>query len=217
MSKRNSNEIKCQNCGKENTVIMWSSLNGDLDPEAKQALINGTLFLFECKHCHHQANVVYAPILYHDMKHEAMVWFVSQDSIDEAQEAFQSIDGKGMGMQAYRKRIVTNPAALREKAIIFENGLDDRVIEIIKLIHLFRIWEDHPDAKIQEAFFMIRDEKYVLAFFGEKTMVAEFDQDLYDKVSKEHVEAFCDANGEAMLIDRRWAQARLGVAQPIYP
>ena len=36
----------------------------------------------------------------------------------------------------YRKRIVTNQNALREKAIIFENELDDRVVELIKLLYL---------------------------------------------------------------------------------
>ena len=65
MSLENKEIIKCPECGKENEFIVWQSLNGDLDPEAKQKLLDGTLFQFKCSGCGYESNVSY-PTLYHD-------------------------------------------------------------------------------------------------------------------------------------------------------
>lgn len=55
----------------------------------------------------------------------------------------------------YRKRIVTNQNALREKAIIFENELDDRVVELIKLLYLLDVQDKFPEVNIVEGYFLV--------------------------------------------------------------
>lgn len=157
MSKERKEIVTCPKCNKESDYIIWESLNGDLDPEAKKELMDGTLFQFNCPHCGHQCNVDYG-MLYHDMAHQVMVYYVSEDSVEKTQKMFSDIDGKiGIPMPGYRKRIVTNQNALREKAIIFENELDDRVIELIKIFYLANAQERFPDANVEAAFFLIHD------------------------------------------------------------
>ena len=68
----------------------------------------------------------------------------------------------------YRKRRVTNQNALREKAIIFENELDDRVVELIKLLYLFDVQDIFPEVNIVEAYFLVLEGKYIIQFMGEK-------------------------------------------------
>ncbi|MBN3018528.1 hypothetical protein JXX18_22545, partial [Ruthenibacterium lactatiformans] len=69
--------------------------------------------------------------------HQTMIYYVSENSVEEIQKMFSDKDGEsGFLIPGYRKRIVTNQNALREKAIIFENELDDRVVELIKLLYL---------------------------------------------------------------------------------
>ena len=45
MSKERIQKITCPECGQEIEMVIWDSLNGDLDPEAKAQLLNGTLFI----------------------------------------------------------------------------------------------------------------------------------------------------------------------------
>ena len=44
MSMERKETVTCPECGQEQDFIVWHSLNGDLDPEAKQRLLDGTLF-----------------------------------------------------------------------------------------------------------------------------------------------------------------------------
>ena len=43
MSLRRKKTVACPKCNKESDYLFWESLNGDLDPEAKTQLIDGTL------------------------------------------------------------------------------------------------------------------------------------------------------------------------------
>ena len=44
MSLRRKKTVACPKCNKESDYLFWESLNGDLDPEAKTQLIDGTFF-----------------------------------------------------------------------------------------------------------------------------------------------------------------------------
>ena len=80
MSMERKETITCPECGHTQDFIIWQTLNGDLDPEAKQQLLDGTLFRFECNKCGHKSNVDYG-ILYHDMMHQAMIYYVDENSV----------------------------------------------------------------------------------------------------------------------------------------
>lgn len=47
MSLRRKKTVACPKCNKESDYLFWESLNGDLDPEAKTQLIDGTFFQFK--------------------------------------------------------------------------------------------------------------------------------------------------------------------------
>lgn len=85
MSRKRIKKITYPKCGHTQDYILWQSLNGDLNPEAKQELLNGTLFRFNCKNCGYESNVDYT-ILYHDMMHNAMVYYVDEDSVEQTIE-----------------------------------------------------------------------------------------------------------------------------------
>lgn len=196
MSMERKEAITCPKCGKESEFTIWSSLNGDIDPEAKHTLMNGTLFAFECSHCGYKTNVCY-PILYHDMAHSVMIYFVDEASVEQTKAMFSEIDEKPEMISAgYRRRIVTNQNSLREKAIIFDNELDDRVIEVIKLVFLANAQKQYKEANIKEVFFLISDGKYMLQFIGDQNLSAEFDRDLYDRIAKDYSARFPEDDSE---------------------
>ena len=107
-------------------------------------------------------------------------------------------------MEGYRRRIVTDQNSLREKAIIFENGLDDRVVEIIKLIYFSNLRQSHSDAKIDVAYFMVTNGEYQIHFLGETPLTAVVDASLYEKIAHDFADKIANAEAD-YIIDLGWA------------
>ena len=206
MSKERRETVTCPECGNVQNFIVWQSLNGDLNPEAKQQLLDGTLFRFVCSKCGYTSHVDYN-MLYHDMTHKAMIYYVKEEFVEQTIDAMTDAENKmGVAMSGYRKRIVTDQNTLREKAIIFEHGLDDRVIEIIKFIYLANANENFPEAKIKTIYFLMVDDKYTLALIGDSQLSAEISNNMYDEVKAEFVERLETADDNGFIaVDVRWA------------
>lgn len=205
MSMKRKETITCPACGQAQDFIVWHSLNGDLNPEAKQRLLNGTLFHFECSNCGHRSNVNYG-MLYHDMTNQVMVYFVDKDSVEETLATMNDAEKKiGIPMPEYRKRVVTDQNALREKAIIFDQKLDDRVIEIIKLIYYSNASRQVPDTNINAVYFLVADGKYILQFIGDKPLSAEVPAEMYEKIKRKFAERLETVGDNEALVDLHWA------------
>ncbi|MBQ7541573.1 MAG: CpXC domain-containing protein [Clostridia bacterium] len=205
MSMRQKKTITCPKCAHVQDYVVWQSLNGDLDPEAKQQLLDGTLFRFECSKCGQKIMVNYG-MLYHDMSNKAMVFFVDKGSVDEALATMRDNEQRfGMGKAGYHQRIVTDQNALREKAIIFDQKLDDRVIEIIKLFCYPNAVKRAPDANIRSVYFMAADGKYSLEFIGDKSFSAELPAGMYERIKDGFEEQLNAAGDKEARIDSRWA------------
>lgn len=205
MSMERKEILACPKCGHKQDFVIWQSLNGDIDPVAKQQLLDGELFNFKCEECGNVSNVDY-PILYHDMTHEAMIYYVDDNSVEQAYQAMVGAENKiGIEMSGYRRRIVTKQNSLREKAIIFDYGLDDRVIEIIKLIYHTNANDQVSDVKIDDVYFLVSDDKYLLAFIGDKPLSVEVPVSLYDDIKKDFSERFNLMGDKEPIIDYSWA------------
>lgn len=204
MSMKRKETVTCPECGQEQDFVVWHSLNGDLDPEAKQRLLDGTLFHFECSNCGHRSNVNYG-MLYHDMTNQVMVYYVDEDSVEETLATMNDVENKIGPMPEYRKRIVTDQNALREKAIIFYQKLDDRVIEIIKLIYYSNACKQVPDANIDAVYFLVADGKYILQFVGDTPLSAEVPVEMYEEIKRDFAEQLAVAGDKDALVDLHWA------------
>ena len=78
MSSSSMEELTCPRCGKKSSYRIWRSINTTLDPEMKQAVRDGSAFLFTCPHCNNTTHVEYG-FLYHQMEDEMMIYVVSSD------------------------------------------------------------------------------------------------------------------------------------------
>jgi len=104
-------------------------LNSSLNPEAREALLDGSLLRFQCKDCGEASELVY-PMLYHDMERSVMLWLVLSREETEAKSAFGLNDAF---MRHYQFRFVYTWEQLVEKIRILESELDDRLVELVKL------------------------------------------------------------------------------------
>ena len=213
MSMERTESVTCPKCGNVSDFIVWGSLNADIDPDAQAQLIDGSIFHFTCPECGCKTNVNYG-MLYHDMSNRAMVYYVQEESIDKTIAMIEDVNGKmdafeQMLRAGYRTRIVTSQNSLREKALIFKCGLDDRVIELGKLFLIAHAGQQHPDAEFSAVFFNESEGNYYFEFIGEQYMQAEFPRSFYDKIAEELSDRFPEEN--AFIVDLAWAKSVLGI------
>lgn len=81
MSMKRIMEIECPGCGSNREVLVWKSINAQLNPEAKEDLLNGKVNLFCCGNCSVQAPIA-IDLLYHDMEKEFCVQFFPFNKMD---------------------------------------------------------------------------------------------------------------------------------------
>ena len=123
-------QLKCPNCGKAFEVEAVAAINTERDPELKERLLSGELFIRECPHCCARTLAKF-PLLYHDPAEKLMIW-LSDGSADT--EARMQAAVTGNDFEGYTGRIVDTPGALIEKVKIFDAGLDDISLEMAKFV-----------------------------------------------------------------------------------
>lgn len=221
MSRSYRSDITCPACGTNGEIILWESLNNVLNPDEAQQLIDGSLFKYHCPHCGIETDVFY-PCLYHDMKGHAMVQLVDESSIKQAIDMLDRLQSdvmfRKMTTEAnYQHRVVTSQNSLREKALIFRDGRDDRVLEILKLLVLKQL--AHTEAEFEalandaELFYLCQTPagKLELALFivqkdgsWSKPQTVEVPQDLYAQANQ-IVDRRSRRIESTYIIDQNWA------------
>lgn len=215
MSNKTIENITCPICKHKDKFAIWDNISVLSNPEIQKSLIDGKLFLYECKNCGNATHVFY-PCIYNDEKNKVMIHLVEEKDIDSTVEAIKltaqrlkeinldNLSFKLPGMDlSYKKRVVSNVDSLREKAIIFKNELDDRVIEIIKLLYYIRACDDHPTLNISDAYFFIENGEYRIQFIGDRMFSAIIQKGLYDEIKHIYVDNLNE--DKDFIINMLWA------------
>jgi hypothetical protein len=135
MSKVKEIDVTCPYCMAEGTFHYWQSINVTTNPELKSSVLDGSIFQYICKEC--QGGVdVRTTYLYHDMDLRLMVYLIpdttENKSIAEVREEFLLTGVVDSLPEQYITRLVTDFRGLQEKILLFDNGLDDKIIEMLK-------------------------------------------------------------------------------------
>lgn len=212
MSRHSMEKITCPKCGCESDFMIWSSINTVLDPEMFEKVRTGEAFAFTCPECGHTAGVEYG-CLYHQMNDEMMIYYVPDpDGVEKAYDMFRG-DSKvselmGKMQDNYLYRIVQSKNELREKLFIFDAGLDDRAIEIIKVFYAQKLREDNPEISVDEIRFEAGENDEIgLVFIAEGRPVAscQIGREFYDIIMVEYVSKMPDIRKDEIIIDWDWA------------
>lgn len=124
MSTSMVKEIACPQCGASEKLTLYAGINVEDNPELKEKILDESLFDFRCERCGYGAQMAY-PLVYHDQKAGYMIALYRTDSKGNKVEAGAAISG-------IIKRRVENLAELKEKILIFDAGLDDVAVELVK-------------------------------------------------------------------------------------
>ncbi|MCQ2146359.1 MAG: CpXC domain-containing protein [Bacteroidales bacterium] len=131
MASISSVTVNCSKCSGSHEVSIYNSINVAQDPELKESVKTGAIFIWECPHCG-SINLIKYPCLYHDPDTKFMVWLLPEGSISEDKVALLSSQLEGL--DGYTLRRVTDVGNLIEKVNILDSNLDDRIIEMCKYV-----------------------------------------------------------------------------------
>ena len=149
MSIINEALAPCSKCGQQHKVTVYKSINISDNPELKDKVRSGELFLWECPHCG-QVNLAKYETLYHDPAAKLMFWLIPSGEISESQMQAITLHTKAMG--GYTLRRVNDMGSLMEKVLVSEAGLDDVVVEMVKYVTKLEMVQKLVDQDKKESF-----------------------------------------------------------------
>ena len=156
-------ELECPKCGHKHSLRKYKVINVTEKAKLKEDILKNRLFQFSCDSCEYMAPLTYDS-LYVDSQRNIMIYMtpVMNTEIKEEIAALEQEQGPD-------KRLVDNINDLKEKIMIADNHLDDRVIEIIKIMYLDQIKKEmEEDTLLNILFDYNRDNYCFLVFFQKK-------------------------------------------------
>ncbi len=203
MSKVSETEWSCARCASVSKQRLWDSVNVTLEPALRERALSGDLFRMTCPSCGDGVHAQY-DCLYHDMKQTFMIQLTHVDRVEQVSAALAEAAKQMTMRDKYRMRIVTSFHDMLEKVLVFEAGLNDGVVELIKVLMPAQE-EALRDAMLR---FQAVTEEGELAFAivrpGGKQQYAVLPRGLYDDLAKEAFQemfAFADVRGSWLRVD----------------
>lgn len=150
-------EISCPECGAVNRVDLWPGMDHREKPLLRKKVLEESLFYWVCPHCGYQALMEY-PCVYHDRDLGFLLCLLPEGT-GEVPDRLPPLPEK------LRLRLVTTPAQMKEKVLLFESGYDDVAMELVKY-SLTQLVVEKWHIPSATAYFTKADEKEIeFAFF----------------------------------------------------
>jgi len=202
-------EITCPKCKAKSKMQLRACVNVSLHPEEKEQVLNGSFFRYTCKECGEQVPVVY-PCLYDDMGQALMVYILP----DKTEEALEKLNAQQdtwsphmlKAAMVCTMRAVRNQNELCEKIKIFDNGLDDRYVELTKAFVFSMFSKDHPEIKATQVLYERKNgqDGFVIITDEGKTLFAAIPDGLYDEIIRMFSDKLPKKKTAYELIDAGW-------------
>lgn len=171
MSLNTKKHLPCPECGQMSDVTVWNAITVSDSPDLKEDILRGKVNFFVCGSCGYRALMPDA-MLYHDEEKKLIVSFSPCSDKAVEQELYEKVrqtseeSGELKKLEGYNLRFITDINDLMEKILIFDNGLNDKVVEVIKLMVLSQDLEKSQQRMCRlgkrdgdNLEFMIRDTK----------------------------------------------------------
>lgn len=189
MSEVKKQMIACPKCGREIEIEVWDSIDIPYDMEQKEKVLKNTFFKAGCDTCKITFPIGYK-CLYNDMEQKYLIWMApkleedEQKDIEEYNERLKTDSHLKLAQGGYTYRIVRNDNELREKVLIFDEGLDDRYIETMKMVYV-PVFKKNlaKDSRIMGLYFDKKEDggyQWVIVFDNRQPMIADVNMDIYE-------------------------------------
>lgn len=163
--------VTCPACGREHDVQLVQNINTQKDPDAKEKLLAGDFNVLACE-CGRRTQLV-SELLYYDPISELTI-YVSPDPA-KGDTVFESVGAHGT------QRVVPSLNALVEKVKISDAGLEDWVIEMVKVLLLASLPE--PDLDIVLLFDHVDGDRIHWVMFGTEPRAMQSPMAAYERLA----------------------------------
>lgn len=223
MTRYNKELVSCPFCSQENNVMIYESVNMQLDLTLWGKIKDGSLFQFSCRKCGKIIKLSY-PFWFHDMESQLIVYYTPEtddEKLDDILEGLNKMIGGMSHLQhefgiSERYRFVNDFKDLMEKEFIFSDGLDDRIVEIMKRVVETQVLDEmrksQPNIEVlgssQELYWInskTGKRQIVFLFEENEDVVVEFDSKLYEIIKDEFSDKISFEEGKVLEIDYIWS------------
>jgi hypothetical protein len=184
--------VTCPACGQERDASLVQSINTQNDPDAKRKLLAGDFNVLTCD-CGRRTQLV-SELLYTDPISDLTI-YVSPER-GKGEQVFESVGAHGT------QRLVPSPNALVEKIKIADAGLEDWVVEMVKVLLLASLPE--PDLDRVLLFDRVEDERIHWVMFGTEARAMQSPMAAYQRLA---ARTQARPKPTERQIDRMWAVA----------
>lgn len=202
MTQENYYKFACPQCETEDYIEPFTRINVSLDPKKRQEIEDFSIFEWTCPNCS-KVSLVLRPCLYHDSAERFMVWFSTEKTPAPSVRDFAQLSD-------YTLRYTDSPNAFREKVNILERHLDDRAVELTKLILYMQLNRDGMDL-VDLVFHDLTSQSLVFVAVlpqGEEQQIT-MSLTTYEKLANDVREILYTPTGEFLTIDLNWAKESL--------
>lgn len=213
MSETVTKSVICPKCRQQTATSILISANTVDEPDIREAVLNETIFRWKCKKCGFTTRF-HHPFLYNDIENKFMVYYIPQ--VERPKVVDQKLEAQYADLRDIKKRIVPDINTMKEKIILFEQGLDDMAMELTKLAVAEVVSKD-TGHNVYAGFFTGLDaEKNNVSFQffvgGDKrSYIQETRLDIYKRslgIVRKHF-AKLDTQQGFLNINRQWAKDSL--------
>lgn len=208
-------KFKCPGCGQEMIKNLHEFVDVSTDPEYKTQIMNGEFFMEKCPGCGDETLAEY-PFMYMDPSKKLNI-YMAPGHDKELLEQLNSLELSESDLDPEAVfRVVNDGAALLEKILIFDQGRDDRILELYKALIYGNIKEDWPKVKREDLlYFVDGEEDYFIVWdytnaAGEQLTV-NIDEELYDRLTEDYSPVLEIPVGKYAEVNAAWLAERIEV------
>lgn len=201
ISTKKMDTAKCPQCHQESPLEMWTIIDAQHDPILREQIFDGSLFAWQCEHCGNKIGVL-NDLIYLDGANRFVV-ALNRKNRENAIPIENWPEIKKENYDVFR--VVHSFLGLCEKMVCFENGRNDRALELFKLLLISQMENDDVDYFVYEG----EDESGLLMRAwkdGKQQGLFAAPPDLYiqmeERMEQSGIE---DATDQLECIDQQWA------------
>lgn len=217
MAEVKTQKITCPQCKREVDINVWSKVDVPYDAPQREQVLRNTFFKVGCENCKATFTIAYN-CKYNDMERKYLLWVVpamddkTRKEIEVYNQRLSMDNSLRLAQGGYRYRIVRNDNELREKVFIFDEGLDDRYIETLKIVYVplikNKVGKDIPITGIYFDKKASGGYQFVVTFVNKPPMCADVNMEIYRDMTQK-LKSIAERNTPDGLcrIDADWALA----------
>jgi len=204
MTQQKTITVNCPACFEDGNFRIYSSIDTSETPAIKEDIFSREIFKFTCPSCGEEILVAY-DCTYTDPDNKYIIALVS---------GMEQESTSALMVEGHTLRIVTSINEFVEKIALCEDKIDDKVVELYKIMLEDQFEDERPGSKILGIFYGGRDfENNSLMFFiiteNAENCRAMLSMQTYEAIANQF-SASAEKFAECSEVNRDWA---IGVLQ----